>query len=194
MDRLEPEMELKHIQSAKRDHSHFRVLYRAYIERIYAYVGSRVNDLHDAEDIVSQIFIRAMENLNQYKEDYPFSSWLFGIAHNAVVDHYRREERQSALVSINEISNQDNQAETPENILSRHQEAIEIQSFIRKLSTRRQEVITLHFYGGLRNKEIAQVLQLDERTVASHLSRALDDLQALMKGDNNNEINTRTGS
>ena len=51
-----------------------------------------------------------------------------------------------------------------------------LQQLISTLSPRRQEIITLKFFGGLRNKEIAQILRLDERTVASHLCRGLEDL------------------
>ena len=54
-----------------------------------------------------------------------------------------------------------------------------LRQLIGRLSPRRQEIVTLKFYGGLRNTEIAQVLGLDERTVASHLCRALNALHSM---------------
>jgi RNA polymerase sigma factor (sigma-70 family) len=60
------------------------------------------------------------------------------------------------------------------------EQAFHIRQMIALLPIKRQEVVILKFFGGLRNKEIAAVLDLDERTVASHLSRALTDLKRLL--------------
>jgi RNA polymerase sigma factor (sigma-70 family) len=66
---------------------------------------------------------------------------------------------------------------SPEEILTQEEAFQHMRALIATLSPRRQEIITLKFFGGLRNGEIADILELDERTVASHLSRGLRDLQ-----------------
>jgi RNA polymerase sigma factor (sigma-70 family) len=68
----------------------------------------------------------------------------------------------------------------PEEALTQRETFRHMRALLETLSPRRQEVITLRFFGGLRNKEIAHVLDLDERTIASHLSRGLEDLREKM--------------
>jgi RNA polymerase sigma factor (sigma-70 family) len=63
-----------------------------------------------------------------------------------------------------------------------------MRALVATLSPRRQEIVTLKFFAGLRNREIADVLELDERTVASHLSRGLQDLQTRYRAQVQSEV------
>ncbi|MEM9954940.1 MAG: RNA polymerase sigma factor [Chloroflexota bacterium] len=183
---LTPQEEQATIRQAKADRQQFRPVYRAYVERIYSYVAYRVSNQQDAEDIVSKVFIKALYKLDQYDERYPFGAWLFGIARNTIIDHYRRNDRQPDIIPFPETPSIADD-HSPEAMLSDQERAEQMRAYIANLSRRRQEVVTLRFYAGMPNKEIAELLDLDERTIASHLSRALTDLQTMIDKETSDE-------
>jgi len=75
----------------------FGGIYDLYIDQVYRYVYYRV-DKSEVEDVTESIFVRVWENIDKYKRgEHPFSSWLFRIAHNMVVDHYRTHRKHISL-------------------------------------------------------------------------------------------------
>ena len=76
----------------------FSALYEHYYDSIYRYVSFRTGSFADAEDITAEVFVRMIESIHQFKwKGYPFSSWLFRIAHNLVVDFYRKKGRRNTV-------------------------------------------------------------------------------------------------
>src|SRR6478672_13663524 len=77
-------------RASRHDQTAFAELYNAYVDKIYKYVFYKVGSAPDAEDLCEQVFLKAWEAIGRYKWcGYPFSSWLYRLAHNLVVDHYR---------------------------------------------------------------------------------------------------------
>jgi RNA polymerase sigma-70 factor (ECF subfamily) len=177
---MTPDQEREYIRQACTDPRAFAPIYDHYFPRVHAYVRYRVYDPQDAQDIIADVFFRAIRHLKRFRwrNTNSFAAWLFRIAHNLVID-YRRQRKPAGLP----LEPEDNlvglvdQAPLPEDVLAQQEAFRQIRALIATLSPRRQEVITLRFYGGLRNYEIARVLGLDERTVAAHLCRALQDLE-----------------
>ena len=172
------ESEKELLENALSDLSAFNELYALYFPRIYAYINYRVGGVQDAEDIVASTFLKATERLGQFewRGDGSFAAWLFRIAHDLVVDSYRRDGKVPDSVSIDELPDIRSDSVLPDDAALRNEEFEYLRQLIGTLSPRRQEIITLRLFGGLRNKEIAGILGLDERTVASHLCRGLEDL------------------
>lgn len=170
------DQEYQLVLRSQREPEAFRDLYRSYFPRIYAYVAYRVQRAEDAEDLVADIFMQVVKGLDrfEYRGEGSFTAWLFRIAHNRVSQFYR-----DASVSLSLDNLPDIQAHqlAPDQVIQRKERFAYLSQLIATLPPRRREIITLKFYGGLRNQEIAEVLELDERTVASHLSRGLDDLR-----------------
>ena len=164
------------IRRARADPAAFGELYDAYFARVYGYVAARLGSRPQAEDVVADTFVRALGALPRFEYRGPgsFAAWLFRIAHNRVLMEYRLDRHPVALESDAQAALVD---QSPEAAFEQAEEAEVIRRLIRTLSPRRQEVVTLRFFGGLRNREIAEVLGLDEHTVASHLCRALDELR-----------------
>lgn len=165
------------INRAKHDPEAFREVYRQFFPRVYGYVAGRVGQRADVEDVVADVFLAVVESLDrfEYRGTGSFAAWIFRIAHNRINQFYRNTPGDSAaLDDLPDIAGDDS---PPENALLRRERFARLHACIAQLSPRRQEVITLRFFGGLRNQEIATVLGLDERTVASHLCRALEDLE-----------------
>jgi RNA polymerase sigma-70 factor (ECF subfamily) len=176
--RLDPEQERALVKKARRDSMAFRELYSHYFPRVYAYVSYRVGRVQDVEDLVADTFLRVVERLDefQWRCDGSFAAWLFRIAHNLVSDFYRRGRGSEGAVLLEELLGLESSHLLPADAVLQKEKFAYLRRLIGTLSPRRQEIITLKFFGGLRNKEIAALLGLDERTVASHLCRGLEDL------------------
>lgn len=158
----------------------FRPLYEHYFPRVYGYVASRVGNQQEAEDITATVFLKAIEGLStfEYRGPGAFAAWLFRIAVHGISESYRSEARRPA-VPFAELPDVEGPELLPDEAFTQKEQALRLSQALARLSPRRQEVISLRFFGGLRNHEIAAVLDLDERTVASHLCRALEDLKQL---------------
>lgn len=154
-----------------------RSLYRTYFESIYGYIAYKVGRAQDAEDLVSETFLRAIENLHkfEYRGEGAFKAWLFRIAINLVNSFYR--PREPEYLPIDAVPVIESSELPPDLALLQKEKFTLLHHLVGTLSLRRQEIITLRFFAGLRNREIAETLGLDERTVASHLCRGLEDLQ-----------------
>ena len=177
---MTPDQEREYIRQARTDPRAFAPIYDHYFPRMHAYVRYRVYDLQDAQDIIADVFFKAIRNLKRFKwrNNHSFAAWLFRIAHNRVVDHHRKHKHAVlSLASEDSLVEPVSGALTPEEALAQQEAFQRVRALIATLSPRRQEIVSLRFYGGLRNCEIARVLGLDERTVAAHLCRALQDLK-----------------
>ncbi|MAU08841.1 MAG: hypothetical protein CL607_03395 [Anaerolineaceae bacterium] len=157
----------------------FRQLYRRYFPRVFGYVAARMGSRQDAEDVTSTVFMRVVSGLSgfDYRGPGTFAAWVFRIASNEVAQFYRDHKRERGQTPLTELPEIADHALAPDERLVRKELFGRVRGHITALSARRQEVIMLRFFAGLRNQEIAAVLNLDERTVASHLARALDDLR-----------------
>jgi len=175
---LAPDEEYFFITQVKQKPEALRPLYRHYFPRIYAYVAYRVGSRQDTEDLTSEIFMKVVEAIDhfEYRGEGSFAAWIFQIANNTVKQFYRVDERwETTLIdALPELYSTD---PLPDEVFSRKERFQWLQTALETLTPRRREIILLRFASGLRNQEIASVLNLDERTVASHLCRALEDLQ-----------------
>ena len=176
--RLDSKQERTLVKKAQREPTAFQELYNYYFPKVYAYVSYRVGRVQDTEDLVADTFLRVVERLDefQWRGEGSFAAWLFRIAHSRVSDFYRRGRGSEESVPLEVLPELEASTLLPADTVLQKEKFAHLRRLIGTLSPRRQEVITLKFFGGLRNKEIATLLVLDERTVASHLCRGLEDL------------------
>jgi RNA polymerase sigma-70 factor (ECF subfamily) len=191
---LTPEQEQQLIAQAQGSADGVRELYRHYLPSVYAYVAYRVGQAQDAEDLVSETFLRTIEHLDtfQWRGVHSFRAWLFRIAHNVVQDTQRRNGKHLATLPLDDLPTLQASALLPDDLVLQREQFAHLRQLIGTLSPRRQEIITLKFFGGLRNQEIAAILQLDERTVAAHLCRGLEDLHRKFTEEDAHEHVERT--
>lgn len=164
------------------DQSAFEILYKDLYPGLYGYIRARIANSQDAEDIVSDVVLTMTRKLVdfQWQHNGSFPAWVFRIARNKLTDFYRRKGDES--VDIDDIALAD-LSPAPEQLVLQKSEAVYLSHQIKKLSPRKQEVLALRYFGGLRNKEISQVLNIDERTVSSYLKRALMEIQKEMESE-----------
>jgi RNA polymerase sigma-70 factor, ECF subfamily len=165
------------------DANAFGDLYEIHVDAIFRYVYYRTGQIHDAEDLTEQIFLKAWEALSNYK-DYgnPFSSWLYRIAHNIVVDYHR--QRKSIPTSLNAlpIDIEENEPSAPLGQVIRKEEFTILADAISRLPLEHQQIIVLRFVEGLSHAEIARIIGKNEGTCRMIQHRALIALQTFMNG------------
>ena len=150
----------------------FGQLYDAYMERIYRFVYFRVEDQQTAEDITSQVFLRAWNNLDRFRLGRtPYLAWLYTIAHNAVIDHYRTRKVTAALEDVR--LSQPDYSEAVENNIDFAVEMKTIKEALQTLTDDQQQVLTLKFIEGMSNDEIARHLGKREGAVRALQMRGL---------------------
>jgi RNA polymerase sigma-70 factor (ECF subfamily) len=155
----------------------FGQLYDAYMERIYRFVYFRVEDQQTAEDITSQVFLKAWSNLERFQfSRTPYLAWLYTIAHNAVIDHYRTRKVTTALDDV-QLSQPDH-SELVETEIDLTVEMQSVKVALQTLTDDQQRVLTLKFIEGMSNNEIARQLGKREGAIRALQMRGL---QALAK-------------
>src|SRR6267143_6569907 len=151
-------------------------LYLIHFDRIYSYLHMSVGNRHDAEDLTTQVFVKMLESIGKFRwRSAPLSAWLFRIAHNLAMDHFRASRRWQPAEEVPE----------PEGESEPSAEAAALQSIgrqsmlelIEDLSTEQQQVLTLKFVFNMPNAEVATVLGKTEGAIKSLQHRALVSLQ-----------------
>ena len=141
----------------------FEQLYEAHFDKIYRYIMLRVRNREEAEDLTQQVFLKALESLGAYSwRGVPFSSWLFRIAHNQVVDYMRRGSKER-LVPLDEARTLS--GENPVALAEQKLRSEQLAMACEQLSEGQREVISLRFAGGLSVAETAKAMDRSEGAV-----------------------------
>lgn len=177
-DQINGQREQTLLRDARHDSGAFQELYAHYFPKVYAYIGWRIGRVEDIEDIVADTFLSAVEDLNnfEWRGNGSFGAWLFRIARNKVSSFYRKEKREPPEILLEELPEIPSGSLLPPDSALQKEQFAQLRRLIATLSPRWQEVITLKFFAGLRNNQIAQMLGVGERTVAAYLSRGLAEL------------------
>jgi RNA polymerase sigma-70 factor (ECF subfamily) len=160
----------------------FEALYLRYMNPIYRYFYFRVGDALQAEDMTEEVFVKAWEALPRYKhKQQPFYGWLYRIAHNLLVDFYRK--RNPLPLSENMLALQRDKKELPEGELRRKQEIEQLVWAVQQLSDIEQQVVLLRFVEGLPHREIASII--GKSLVASRViqHRAIKALRTILANE-----------
>jgi len=162
-------------QAKSGDTEAFAQLYDASMARVYRYVFFRVSDQQTAEDLTSQVFLKAWEKLDSYRPKGPFLSWLYAIARNTVIDHYRTQKQ---TVSLEDAGPLVADIDGLEDVMEFHFEMKSVQAAMQQLTGEQQEVLILRFIADYDTDEIARRMDKSQGAVRALQMRAL---QALAK-------------
>ncbi|MBI4087278.1 MAG: sigma-70 family RNA polymerase sigma factor [Candidatus Liptonbacteria bacterium] len=172
--------EEKLIQDAIRGKaSAFGSLYDYYQPKIYRFVLVKVGRREEAEDLTHQVFLNAWTNVKGYEDlGFPFSSWLYRIARNLVVDFYRTRRNEASLEKI-DPEYFVVQASTQFDVADK-MEMEKVRSAIARLKPEYQDVVMMRFVEDLPIKEVAEALDKTEGAVKLIQYRAIKELKTLL--------------
>jgi RNA polymerase sigma-70 factor (ECF subfamily) len=159
----------------------FSRIYDEYIQKIYRFVYLKVNSQEVAEDITSKAFTKAWESYNRDNcQIGNLSAFLYKIASNLVVDHYRQKGRTKTVSSeaLPELASKDDSLES-QAILSA--DINSVKKALSKLKKEHQDVIIWHYLNDMPIKEIAQLIDKPEGTVRVILHRGLKELKGVIE-------------
>ncbi len=160
------------------DRDAFASLYERYVDQIYRYVYFRV-DAADAEDLVETVFVKAWEKIGSYKNNgSTFSSWLFRIAHNLVVDHYRLNH---SVEAITEEYQEYRSEYHPGIVTERVLESDLLKKGLKHLKDDYQQFLILKYINDFSNKDIAKLLDKSEGSLRILQYRALRALRTILQ-------------
>jgi RNA polymerase sigma-70 factor (ECF subfamily) len=167
----------------------FEELVRRYQRPISAYVYRMVGDYDCALDLTQEIFIKIYASLSRYRPEFKFSTWIYKIAHNAAIDHLRRNAGRERSINNGTESEPEqliieSKGLSPEQQSELEERRMEIELVVRLLPTAYRELIVLRHSQDLTYEEIVEVTGLPLGTVKNRLFRAREMMrqQFLLRG------------
>jgi len=168
--KMSPAYEQELVQKAKDSLKAFDEIYEYYLPRIFGYVMNRSGSREIAEDVTSQTFFKAMAKIKSFKyKGYSFGAWLYRIAHNNLMDYYRKNpnpvdmDPEDAKSESSETEKEAVQSEKKKAVLK----------ILKKLPEQYQQVLSLRFFEEMTNAEMAEILGCRKSTLAVKLHRSL---------------------
>jgi RNA polymerase sigma-70 factor (ECF subfamily) len=151
-------------------------LYLMHFDRIYSYLQMSVGNRHDAEDLTNQTFVKMLESIDRFEwRKVPISAWLFRIAHNLAMDHFRSRRRWQPEEEPPEPPGAEARSAEEEALQSIGRQSM--LAMIEDLSQDQQQVLTLKFVFNFPNADVATILGKTEGAIKSLQHRALASLQ-----------------
>ena len=172
-------------QAKAGDAEAFGHLYDACVDRVYRFIFFRVSDVPTAEDLTSQVFLKAWQNLGRYRPNGPILAWLYAIARNTVIDHYRTFKQTVSLDEAAPIAAQDDKLDE---LVEFQSEMGSLQESLKYLTEEQQEVLILKFISDFDTDQIARRMGKSEGAIRALQMRALQALAKVMKKDEKEEV------
>lgn len=152
----------------------FTELYQRYVDKIYKFVFYKTMHKETAEDLTSKVFFKVLKKINTYKEgNASFKTWLYTVARNTVIDHYRSQKKDYNIDDIWDLSNKEDVAENVEVSM----QIEKVKEYLKDLKTDQREIMMLRLWQGLSYKEIAEVIGKSEANCKMIYSRTVKKMR-----------------
>lgn len=166
------------VERAKRDPSAFGQLYDRHFHQIYRFVFSRVREQTAAEDVTSEVFMKALKSLPRYQHTgRPFSAWLYQIAVNAVADRYRAERPTRDIDEMHDLASRETGIE---DLAAQRDELRRIWTVVERLPPQQKTAMVLKFQEDLKIEDIARAMGKTEGAVKLLLHRGVTRIRSEM--------------
>ena len=178
-------IEIELLKRIKQNPADFSELFKLYYKQIFGYIFRRTGIFDDSADIAADTFMSAFQYINRFSyKGISIKIWLYRIATNEVNQYLRIRQKHNSLFSRIDFENvdqfntllHDDKIEL-ETELQQHEQFITVMNELKTLPVKYQEVISLRYFEGKDNKEIAEILDMNEGTLKSLLSRGLEKLR-----------------
>ncbi len=170
--------EQSRIEAAKKDPKNFKYFYDLWYKPVYLFIYRRTDDETLSADITQQVFLKAMQNITKYEyRGFPFSSWLYRIAHNELMQHFRDQNKvrvvcieNTGLAEILEDDVAGYEVENRELIFKT----------LQKLKPQELELIEMRYFEKRSFKEISEITNVSENNAKVKVHRILERLRNLI--------------
>jgi len=184
--------ELPHRKRADIQVPEFAAIFEQYHHPIFHYLFRLTQDQQEAEDLTQETFLRVHNSLPKFRGEASLSTWIYRIATNVSHDHFRKtpSKKEHSDHSLEDLTSErdwitDENADSPEQSTAQFEMSACVQSFIMNLPSDYRTVLVMHDMQGLKNQEIADILDCTLDTVKIRLHRARKMLrESLNKGCN----------
>lgn len=155
----------------------FAILYDKYVKKIYSFIFFKTQHKETAEDLVTQVFIKALENINNFNIGKgTFQAWLYQIARNKVIDHYRTMKKDIDIEDVWDLAS-DSDIERDIDIKNK---LADVEEYLKNLKREQREIIIMRVWQGMSYREIAEALGKTEASCKMKFSRAINTLREEM--------------
>ena len=159
----------------------FGVLYDRYVDQVYRYTFYRVRNEAEAEDVTSEVFMRALRAIPKYEPRQAFLAWLYRIARNAIIDRSRRQASRKQVSFEDALAHPNaDQVVNPDEGLVAGSDATAVRRAMQQLTPLQQEILVLRYVEGFDTKTISKLVGKRDGTVRGIEFRALNALRALI--------------
>ena len=163
------------------DAAAFADLYQSFYDRIFRYVRFKTGDTTDAEDLTEEVFLKMLESIGSFKwKGFPFTSWLFRIAHNLVVDHFRKKGRRKVAPLEQAKAVSGASADDVDDRLDVKLSVQQVYKAMGGLTELQKEVISLRFTAGMSLAETAQAMDKKQNAIKALQHAAIKKLRTLL--------------
>ncbi len=150
-------------RAQQRDEEAFTMLYEEHFDKIYRYVTLKIGDRTEAEDLTQQVFLKALQSISSFKwKGIPFSAWLYRIAHNQVIDYFRKKKKYATAPLNESLKGSDID---PQLAVERKLDTEQILLATKRLTDAQREVISLRFASELPITQVARIMDKSEGAV-----------------------------
>jgi RNA polymerase sigma factor (sigma-70 family) len=170
----------------KGDQSAIEILIHRHRSKVFTYILLTIKNHQLAEDLFQETFIKVIQSLRggRYKDNGRFLSWVIRIAHNLIIDHFRKEKQMNAVsnddTEVDLFNSKKLSDDNIEELIVSNQIRAEIRYLINELPEDQREVVLLRHYGGLSFKEIAEQTGVSINTALGRMRYALINLRKLI--------------
>ena len=166
-------------RAKENDEAALTQLYEENFDKIYRYIVLKIGDRTEAEDMTQQVFLKAFKSISGYRSrGSQFSSWLFRIAHNQMVDYWRKKSKRATVPLEESLVGSSNS-----NPSSEVEQKMDIENLVaatKQLTSLQREVVSLRFAGGLSLAEVAKTLGKSEGAIKALQHSAVVSLRKIM--------------
>ena len=162
-------------RAQENDREAFREIYETYFDKIFRYLAIKTGDRTEAEDMTQQVFLKALQSISSFKwKGVPFSAWLYRIAHNQVIDYYRKQKKKAVTLQDDTRVAAD---DDPQEMAEKRVDIEQVLAAAQNLTDAQREVISLRFSSDLSTAEVARIMGKSQGAVKALQHSAIVSLR-----------------